>query len=542
MPRRVVFRRAPVVRDQADRNPRRAPRLRARQGIGNFGGETDNWRWPRHTGDFSFYRGYVGSDGKPAPYSKDNVPYRAEALAQGLAEGRRPRRSRLRRRIPRGQSGTRPTRRSTNTSSWELPRSIRRSTEQLAILDASAKSSPEVAIKVETRIRGLNNGLTKNRGVLDGLIKGGALEQKSEMQRKLTAWIERTRTAGRSTATSSPRWRRSMPRRPRHASATRFSPVFAAAAVRARSSARPSRSSRPPLDRPKKDIDREPEFQERNWARTKEARSACKGPSTARWTGRSCATTSRGGAAPRRRADRTDRRAADSTVGMSPDAAGKAIDAFLDKLYAGTKLFDKDYRLALLDKSTKELAAAEDPFLTCRRSPADEGPAARNEQDAPRRALSAGPALHEGAPRAIRRSRCTRRQRDASRHLRPRARRRFRRWALLQAADDVRRHRRETDGRRGLRRARPRARRDQGPAGRTCRRPTSPHPSATSRSTSFPPWIRPEEARVRRPSTRGESCAACSSTARTTRWSPTSSTSPCTRARSTSTAGTCSGR
>ena len=43
--------------------------------IGEFGGETDNWVWPRHTGDYSFMRAYVGKDGKPAKYSKDNVPY-----------------------------------------------------------------------------------------------------------------------------------------------------------------------------------------------------------------------------------------------------------------------------------------------------------------------------------------------------------------------------------------------------------------------------------------------------------------------------------
>ena len=44
-------------------------------GVGNFGGETDNWMWPRHTGDWSYLRAYVGKDGKPAEYSKDNVPY-----------------------------------------------------------------------------------------------------------------------------------------------------------------------------------------------------------------------------------------------------------------------------------------------------------------------------------------------------------------------------------------------------------------------------------------------------------------------------------
>jgi len=45
------------------------------QSIGKFGGETDNWMWPRHTGDFSMFRVYCGPDGKPAEYSKDNVPY-----------------------------------------------------------------------------------------------------------------------------------------------------------------------------------------------------------------------------------------------------------------------------------------------------------------------------------------------------------------------------------------------------------------------------------------------------------------------------------
>lgn len=43
--------------------------------IGKFGGDTDNWMWPRHTGDFSVFRIYADKDGKPAPYSKDNVPY-----------------------------------------------------------------------------------------------------------------------------------------------------------------------------------------------------------------------------------------------------------------------------------------------------------------------------------------------------------------------------------------------------------------------------------------------------------------------------------
>ena len=44
--------------------------------IGNFGKDTDNWMWPRHTGDFSMFRIYAGKDNKPASYSADNVPYK----------------------------------------------------------------------------------------------------------------------------------------------------------------------------------------------------------------------------------------------------------------------------------------------------------------------------------------------------------------------------------------------------------------------------------------------------------------------------------
>ena len=48
-------------------------------GVGNFGGEKDNWMWPRHTGDFAFYRAYVAPDGSSAAFSKDNVPFKPKA-------------------------------------------------------------------------------------------------------------------------------------------------------------------------------------------------------------------------------------------------------------------------------------------------------------------------------------------------------------------------------------------------------------------------------------------------------------------------------
>lgn len=61
------------------------------ESIGKFGGDTDNWEWPRHTGDFSIFRVYAGKDGKPAEYSADNVPYQPKHVLpvslKGIKDG-----------------------------------------------------------------------------------------------------------------------------------------------------------------------------------------------------------------------------------------------------------------------------------------------------------------------------------------------------------------------------------------------------------------------------------------------------------------------
>ena len=59
--------------------------------IGKFGGETDNWMWPRHTGDFSMFRIYADANGEPAEYSESNVPLKTKKhlsiSIKGLKEG-----------------------------------------------------------------------------------------------------------------------------------------------------------------------------------------------------------------------------------------------------------------------------------------------------------------------------------------------------------------------------------------------------------------------------------------------------------------------
>lgn len=61
------------------------------ENVGKFGGDTDNWEWPRHTGDFSVFRVYMGADGKPAAYNSANIPYKSKHFLpislKGVKEG-----------------------------------------------------------------------------------------------------------------------------------------------------------------------------------------------------------------------------------------------------------------------------------------------------------------------------------------------------------------------------------------------------------------------------------------------------------------------
>ena len=52
--------------------------------IGKYGGDIDNWMWPRHTGDFSMFRIYANKENKPADYSDENIPYKGIQAVQSL--------------------------------------------------------------------------------------------------------------------------------------------------------------------------------------------------------------------------------------------------------------------------------------------------------------------------------------------------------------------------------------------------------------------------------------------------------------------------
>ncbi len=331
------------------------------EGIGVFGGETDNWRWPRHTGDWSFLRAYVGKDGKPAAYSKENVPYRPSHYLKVSPEG--------------AKSGElvfvvgypgRTQRHQTysevkETTEWSLPRSIRLAQEQLAIIDRLTKDNKALALKLAGRIQGLNNTLTNQKGVLEGLVKGGVLAQKEAQEKALVAWIAADPARQKKYGDILP----ALQALQAEGEKTRERNGVLTSVTMASSYANSAQTLyRLSKQRLLKDMDRDPGFQERDWVRIREGQERAQRTMDAtadrallRWALAMAASLPAD-----QRIEPLDR-AIGLTAGMPKPESEKAIDDYLDKLYAGTKLGERDFRIGLMEKSTSEMMDAKDTFI-----------------------------------------------------------------------------------------------------------------------------------------------------------------------------------
>ena len=333
------------------------------QGIGNFGGEADNWQWPRHTGDFSFYRAYVSKEGKAVPYSKDNVPYQPKHFLKVSPKGASPGELVFVVGYPGRTARLNPYAEVKETVEWSLPRSIKRYGDQIAILEALGKDDKETALKVAQQIRGRNNSLTKNKGVLQGMVKGGLLAEKEAQEKEFTAWIAAEPARKAKYGQVLPEIDRILAERTktreRDALLSEFSGIMGSALGSAQTLYRFS------VEKPKKDADRDPAFQERNWQRLRDSQERAqrtlspKGDrALMKYTLVDVAKLPAG-----QRIDPLDKEIG-LTPGMSEADAARASDAWLDKLYAGTKMYDKDFRISLFDKTTAEIVATKDSMLT----------------------------------------------------------------------------------------------------------------------------------------------------------------------------------
>ncbi|HPH68020.1 MAG TPA: S46 family peptidase [Kofleriaceae bacterium] len=160
-----------------------------KRSVGNYGGEIDNWAWPRHTGDFSFYRAYVGKDGKPADFSKENVPFAPKHFLKVSAAGVKPADFVMVTGYPGRTERTATAAATHHDVDWYYPYIVQYLKERYAFVESHMKDAGETAIKANVAKQTVQNGLEKNEGVLNGLKKNAALlAQKDELERKIAAW------------------------------------------------------------------------------------------------------------------------------------------------------------------------------------------------------------------------------------------------------------------------------------------------------------------------------------------------------------------
>ncbi|NIP16913.1 MAG: S46 family peptidase, partial [Xanthomonadales bacterium] len=160
------------------------------ESVGKYGGDIDNWMWPRHTGDFAFYRAYVGPDGKPADPDAENVPFlpahHLEIAADGVDEGDfvmvvgYPGRTNRYRTAAEVES----------LFSWSYPTRKRLFEEWIGVVEEATSTRPDAALKYAPTLAGLNNASKNYGGMLEGFSRSDAVPRKQSLEAELQAWIE----------------------------------------------------------------------------------------------------------------------------------------------------------------------------------------------------------------------------------------------------------------------------------------------------------------------------------------------------------------
>jgi hypothetical protein len=137
--------------------------------VGEYGGEIDNWMWPRHTGDFALLRAYVKPDGSPAPFAADNVPYKPTQWLKPSTEGVRPGDPVAVLGYPGRTRRTIPAPEVMRQIEQVLPAIVDVYGEWIEILEKHAARDKAVAIKVAATKKSLFNRHKNSRGMLDGM-------------------------------------------------------------------------------------------------------------------------------------------------------------------------------------------------------------------------------------------------------------------------------------------------------------------------------------------------------------------------------------
>jgi len=157
--------------------------------IGEFGGETDNWVWPRHTGDFSFMRAYVSPDGKPAKYAKENVPYSPKKFLKVNPNGTNEEDFVFILGYPGRTFRHRPSSFIEYQQKQVLPYVSELYDFQNQTMESVSKKNKATEIKLATRIKRNANVMKNYRGKLQGLKGIDLVSQKKQEDAALAQFI-----------------------------------------------------------------------------------------------------------------------------------------------------------------------------------------------------------------------------------------------------------------------------------------------------------------------------------------------------------------
>jgi len=157
--------------------------------IGKFGGDTDNWIWPRHTGDFAIFRVYADKNNKPADYSVENIPYKPlyyfPVSLKGVKEGDFT--------MVIGYPGTTyeyvPSFHIDMVKNYINPEMINFRSKKIEIMDEAMNSDPLIRIQYSAKKAGISNSWKKWIGEIQGLEKMKTIEKKQKYEDQLAAWI-----------------------------------------------------------------------------------------------------------------------------------------------------------------------------------------------------------------------------------------------------------------------------------------------------------------------------------------------------------------
>ena len=155
--------------------------------IGNYGDEIDNFMWPRHTGDFTLLRAYVGKDGKPAPYSQDNVPYQPPAHLKMSLDGPKEGDYAMLAGYPGTTYRLRTAAEFANQIETVLPRRVEVFQQLIDIVEAHGKDNADVRTRYASQLQGLKNNRKRAAGELEGLLRSDARNLRAQDEQAMLA-------------------------------------------------------------------------------------------------------------------------------------------------------------------------------------------------------------------------------------------------------------------------------------------------------------------------------------------------------------------